>query len=148
MLDLEDSYGKISFEDFIELENLVKSSFPQVFKKIYLHNNGGFPSKTEFDGDDFCFSIGGFNPIRYGNPSIESLIKDLNRGDGVMQGLVPFAYDDMAISLCCHYEMKTMAKYTCGFKMRSGWSRSSRRLTISWLHSNSSLYESARFAIF
>ncbi|MBD8708750.1 SMI1/KNR4 family protein [Pseudomonas sp. CFBP 13711] len=78
----------------MELENLVKGSLPQVFKKIYLHNNGGFPSKTEFDGDDFCFSIGGFNPIRYGNPSIESLIKDLNRGDGVMQSLVPFAYDD------------------------------------------------------
>lgn len=94
MLDLEDSYGQISFADFIEVEKLVKSSLPQTFKKLYLHNNGGFPARTEFDGEEFCFSIGGFNPIRYGNPSIESLIKDFYRADGSMQCLVPFAYDD------------------------------------------------------
>lgn len=94
MLDLEESYGEISFEELIRVEKLVKGSLPQTFKKLYIHNNGGFPSRTEFEGDDFCFSIGGFNPIRYGNPSIEQLIKDFDRDDGLTQGLIPFAYDD------------------------------------------------------
>lgn len=94
MLDLEEAEAKINISDFEKIESLASGQLPDEFKKIYLHNNGGFPEATMVQGDDYVFSINGFNPIKHGALPIEKLMVEFSSDHDFLQGYVPFAYDD------------------------------------------------------
>lgn len=94
MLALEESAEKINLGDFKEVERLANGVLPREFKSLYMKNNGGYPSVTEFDGAELRFSINGFNSIKHGRPSIEMLISSFYCNYESIWGLVPFAYDD------------------------------------------------------
>lgn len=94
MLDLEESESGIDIDDFSQIEHLAGGKLPPLFKKIYLKNNGGFPEATEVEGDEYVFSINGFNSIKFGNLPIEKLMQEYASQDGNLEGYVPFAYDD------------------------------------------------------
>jgi SMI1 / KNR4 family. len=94
MLDLEESESSIDMGDFSQIELLAGGKLPPLFKRIYLKNNGGFPEATEVEGDEYVFSINGFNPIKFGKLPIEKLMQEYTDQDGDLEGYVPFAYDD------------------------------------------------------
>ncbi|QKZ03785.1 SMI1/KNR4 family protein [Pseudomonas eucalypticola] len=94
MLTLDDASQNIDIGDFSELERLAGGTLPNAFKVLYLRHNGGFPPSGDFDGDEYVFSINGFNPVKYGRPSIEQLLMRLGEEYSLLKGLVPFAYDD------------------------------------------------------
>ncbi|WP_416467106.1 SMI1/KNR4 family protein [Pseudomonas sp. LFS044] len=94
MLDLEESESAIDIGDFSQIEYLAGGKLPPLFKKIYLKNNGGFPEATEVEGDEYVFSINGFNSIKFGNLPIEKLMQEYASQDSILVGCVPFAYDD------------------------------------------------------
>ncbi|PVZ37267.1 SMI1/KNR4 family protein [Pseudomonas sp. CC120222-01a] len=94
MLDLEESESSIDMGDFSQIELLAGGKLPPLFKRIYLKNNGGFPEATEVEGDEYVFSINGFNPIKFGKLPIEKLMQEYTDQDSDLEGYVPFAYDD------------------------------------------------------
>ncbi|WP_349975515.1 SMI1/KNR4 family protein [Pseudomonas sp. WHRI 8519] len=94
MLDLEESESGIDMGDFSQIEYLAGAKLPPLFKKIYLKNNGGFPEATEVEGDQYVFSINGFNPIKFGNLPIEKLMQEYASQERSLEGYIPFAYDD------------------------------------------------------
>ncbi|MDD1980303.1 SMI1/KNR4 family protein [Pseudomonas asiatica] len=94
MLDLEGSESSIDVGDFSEIETLANGKLPILFKEIYLRNNGGFPGITEVEGDEYVFSINGFNSVKFGELPIEKLMQEYNAQDKALHGYVPFAYDD------------------------------------------------------
>jgi len=94
MLDLEESELSIDMGDFSQIELLAGGNLPPLFKRIYLKNNGGFPEATEVEGDEYVFSINGFNSIKFGKLPIEKLMQEYMDQDGDLEGYVPFAYDD------------------------------------------------------
>jgi len=94
MLDLEESESSIDMGDFSQIELLAGGKLPPLFKRIYLKNNGGFPEATEVEGDEYVFSINGFNSIKFGKLTIEKLMQDYAGQDSGLEGYVPFAYDD------------------------------------------------------
>lgn len=94
MLNLEEPESSIDMGDFTQIELLARGKLPSLFKKIYLKNNGGFPEATEVEGDEYVFSINGFNSIKFGRLPIEKLMQEYASQDGNFEGYVPFAYDD------------------------------------------------------
>ncbi|MEB6587834.1 SMI1/KNR4 family protein [Pseudomonas asiatica] len=94
MLDLEESESSIDMGDFSQIELLAGGKLPLLFKSIYLKNNGGFPEATEVEGDEYVFSINGFNPIKFGRLPIEKLMQEYAGQNNELKGYVPFAYDD------------------------------------------------------
>ncbi|MEG1039682.1 MAG: SMI1/KNR4 family protein [Pseudomonas sp.] len=94
MLDLEESESNIDVDDFSRIELLAGGSLPALFKDIYLRNNGGYTEATEVEGDDYVFSVNGFNPIKFGGLPIEKLMVEYASQDPALERYVPFAYDD------------------------------------------------------
>lgn len=48
----EKGRGQVNIKQIQEFESLYKVSFPEMYKKIILVSNGGYPSKTLFDLDN------------------------------------------------------------------------------------------------
>ncbi|EGH74623.1 SMI1/KNR4 family protein [Pseudomonas syringae] len=94
MLILENSGANISLKDFYELENLAGGKLPQSFKKFYLKNNGGYIENKRLYGDEYVYSIHGFESIKGGNPGVEASYLDFIENDESFTGLIPFAFDE------------------------------------------------------
>ncbi|WP_162864765.1 SMI1/KNR4 family protein, partial [Pseudomonas viridiflava] len=65
MLNLEDAGLSIDLGDFAELERLAGGRLPQSFKKFYLKNNGGYVENKRLYGDEFVYSIHGFESVKF-----------------------------------------------------------------------------------
>ncbi|GKQ48667.1 SMI1/KNR4 family protein [Pseudomonas syringae pv. theae] len=94
MLKLEESGVEVNLGDFAELERLVGGKLPQSFKKFYLKNNGGYIDNKRLYGDEYVYSIHGFESIKEGNPGVEVSYLDFVENDKLFLGLVPFAFDE------------------------------------------------------
>ena len=94
MLNLEDAGLNIDLGDFAELERLAGGRLPQSFKKFYLKNNGGYVENKRLYGDEFVYSIHGFDSIKFGEPPIETSYADFLENDESFSGLIPFAFDE------------------------------------------------------
>ncbi|MCF5221868.1 SMI1/KNR4 family protein [Pseudomonas syringae] len=94
MLILENSGANISLKDFYELENLAGGKLPQSFKKFYLKNNGGYIENKRLYGDEYVYSIHGFESIKGVNPGVEAAYLDFVENDESFTGLIPFAFDE------------------------------------------------------
>ena len=101
MADLIGCEKNIHLEEISELESSLKSQLPQEFKEHYLRHNGGFLDETDVNTEQWGLPLGGFNPIKYGKLTIETLMKDI--GSIIVEeenltwhygDLVPFAYDN------------------------------------------------------
>jgi len=94
MLELEGAENSITHDDFLEVEKLAGGVLPLSFKTLYLSNNGGFPAAIEVEGEEYVFSINGFNIIKFGSLPIEKLMQAFYGQNRKLRGYVPFAYDD------------------------------------------------------
>lgn len=94
MLTLEDSEKKINLGDFADLENLVGRRLPQSFKRFYLRNNGGYIDNKHLYSGDTTYSIHGFEPVKYGESTIEANYTDFLEGYDFFRRLIPFAFDE------------------------------------------------------
>jgi hypothetical protein len=94
MLNLDEAEAAIEINDFLKIESLANGKLPNSFKRLYLRANGGFPEATEVEGEEYVFSINGFNSIKFGGLTIEKLMQDFFDQDEKLKGYVPFAYDD------------------------------------------------------
>jgi hypothetical protein len=88
-------------EDFTTFERLFRREIPLSFKSHYLANNGGFPSEEDVEAGNWGLPVHGFNPIKYGNVTIERVVEDTETidpkdeqfGSWAKYSYVPFAYD-------------------------------------------------------
>ena len=69
-------------------------TLPDDFAAFYLKSNGGYPPFDAVEGEEYVFDIDWFMPIKYGEVTIDMILRD-NREDGVdMKGMLPFAADE------------------------------------------------------
>jgi len=101
MVELVNCEKKITEEDYAEFEKNFSTELPQSLKGHYLRVNGGFLGEKDVEDDLWGLPVGGFNPIKYGNVTIEKIISDISTirnidtGEEYKEGqYVPFAYDN------------------------------------------------------
>ncbi|UJR62508.1 SMI1/KNR4 family protein [Dickeya zeae] len=96
------SYQKeLTTREWNDFESFFSVSIPDSFKSHYLRINGGFVSESDVEADMWGLPVNGFNPIKYGQVTIERLIEDMGEikpADGQYgvwgyKQFVPFAYD-------------------------------------------------------
>lgn len=100
MLELEGAENSITHDDFLEVEKLAGGVLPLSFKTLYLSNNGGFPAAIEVEGEEYVFSINGFNPIKFGSLPIEKLMQAFYGKNRKLRGYVPLL-TMMAVIVSC-----------------------------------------------
>ncbi|CCN38634.1 hypothetical protein VIBNISFn27_p10044 [Vibrio nigripulchritudo SFn27] len=85
--------------DFEEFATRFPAPIPSSFRTFYLTCNGGFPSEEETERGNWGLPVGGFNPIKHGDVTIETLIDDIGClvSDSChfpKHQYIPFAFDD------------------------------------------------------
>jgi SMI1 / KNR4 family (SUKH-1) len=84
---------KLTQEEILQFENAIGLPLPKEFIDFYLVNNGGYPPYNFVSGDEYLYSIDGFISIKYGQLSIEKLLKDYEGQGVVFKEKIPFASD-------------------------------------------------------
>ncbi|WGH77096.1 SMI1/KNR4 family protein [Tenacibaculum tangerinum] len=84
----------IKSEDLVAFEKKFELILPERYKEHMLKFNGGFPDKDYYKG----VNIAHFNPIKYGDDTLEHNILDLQ--DVLPVGYLPFAYDLGGNQIC------------------------------------------------
>lgn len=93
MEKFEESEQGLSVTDLQAFEAEWGVTLPKEFIQFYLQNNGGYPPFDAVQGDEYLYEIDWFLPIKYGNLTIDRLLRE-NRGEGIdMKGMIPFAAD-------------------------------------------------------
>lgn len=84
-----------------EFESIFPITIPDSFKEHYLKINEGLVSEEDVEAELWGLPVNGFNPIKYGQLTIEELIKDIHEiepsdtqyGSWGGNRFLPFAYD-------------------------------------------------------
>lgn len=90
-LILEESEKQLSFKELEEFSNYFDKEIPFSFINFYIKFNGGY--LPESDEHNF-FLLGGFNPIKYGDLTIEDIYANLKDEFSNLKDMIPFAYDE------------------------------------------------------
>ena len=101
MPELVDTEKPLTDEEFAAFERLFHREIPLSFKRHYMADNGGVPSEEDVEAGKWGLPVHGFVPIKYGNLTIEELVKRIERidpeddkfGTWAEFSYVPFAYD-------------------------------------------------------
>lgn len=101
MAELIASQKNLTAREINDFESIFQDSIPDSFKEHYLRVNGGFVSESDIEAELWGLPVNGFNPIKYGQVTIERLIEDIYeiKPDDAQYGVweynsfVPFAYD-------------------------------------------------------
>jgi hypothetical protein len=101
MAELVDQDQPIVDAEFRQFEALFRRSLPDAFRLHYLRDNGGAPLEDDVEAGRWGLPVHGFNPIKYGTLTIETLVEDygdITPGDDdvgmwAKSTFVPFAYD-------------------------------------------------------
>lgn len=101
MIEFKNTQQRLTEPELLEFEKGLIGELPSSFRNHYLAFNGGAPAEEDVERGKWGLPVHGFNPIKYGNITIERLIDDLDAIDpkenslGSWQKLsfVPFAYD-------------------------------------------------------
>lgn len=102
MPELAHTEKPLADEDFTNFERLFRREIPLSFKSHYMADNGGFPSEEDVEAGKWGLPVNGFNPIKYGNVTIERLVEDIESidpqdemfGSWAKFSYVPFAHDE------------------------------------------------------
>jgi SMI1/KNR4 family protein SUKH-1 len=102
MPELAHTEEQLTDEDFTNFERLFRTEIPLSFKSHYMADNGGFPSEEDVEAGKWGLPVHGFNPIKYGNLTIERVIESMESidpqnekfGSWAKFSYVPFAYDE------------------------------------------------------
>ncbi len=90
-MNSENIQKKLSKNDFVDLERIVGSTLPKEFIEHYMKYNGGSPTEELAEANPS--PLHGFNSIKYGALSIETLLKDYAEQNIYFGKKIPFAYD-------------------------------------------------------
>ncbi|MFQ0994132.1 SMI1/KNR4 family protein [Gilliamella sp. BG2] len=90
-LIIEESEKQLSFEEIEEFSNYFDKEIPLSFIDFYIKFNGGYPPEN---GEHNFFLLGGFNPIKYGDLTIEDIYTNLIDDFSNLKDMIPFAYDE------------------------------------------------------
>ncbi|PIT14509.1 SMI1/KNR4 family protein [Snodgrassella alvi] len=90
-LILEESEKQLSFEELEEFSKYFDKEIPLSFINFYIKFNGGYPPEN---GEHNFFLLGGFNPIKYGDLTIEDIYANLIDEFSNLKYMIPFAYDE------------------------------------------------------
>ena len=101
MVELISTQKSLTQQEIHDFESNSLVSLPEAFKKHYLKVNGGFVSEMDVEAGLWGLPVNGFNPIKYGNVTIEKLIEDIfeinpddeGYGEWSKREFIPFAYD-------------------------------------------------------
>ncbi|BDU20006.1 SMI1/KNR4 family protein [Dyella sp. GSA-30] len=101
MAELVDQEQPIVDAEFRQFETLFCRSLPDSFRLHYLRDNGGSPLEDDVEAGRWGLPVHGFNPIKYGTLTIETLVEDYGDitpsdhdvGTWARSTFVPFAYD-------------------------------------------------------
>jgi hypothetical protein len=101
MAEFLNTKQNLTDRDLDEFENKVGRLLPLSFKSHYRTYNGGSPAEEDVESGKWGLPVHGFNPIKYGNVTIETLIDDFGAinpkensfGSWTKFSFVPFAYD-------------------------------------------------------
>ncbi len=99
MVDVVGTETPLNEEDFSLLERKLNYPIPKEFVDFYMVRNGGFLDEADVEAGLWGLPIGGFNPIRHGRVTIESLIDDygdisVDENAWIKGDYIPFAYDN------------------------------------------------------
>ncbi|WP_426346867.1 SMI1/KNR4 family protein [Cronobacter universalis] len=102
MVELVSPERKISSIEWTEFAKSFPVPLPESFKAHYLRINGGYLAEEDVEADRWGIPVGGFNPIKYGQLPIETLISDIisiapvdsEYGPWHKKEFIPFAYDN------------------------------------------------------
>lgn len=88
MINFNSTEAPIDIQDLISIESTLGYNLPDSYKHHMLKFNGGSPeSKNCFKG----MRIAHFNPIKYGNDTLQENIEDFK--ELLPEGFLPFTYD-------------------------------------------------------
>ncbi|ATY91944.1 SMI1/KNR4 family protein [Pectobacterium atrosepticum] len=101
MAELISPQKELTSQEISDFESIFSVSIPDSFKDHYLKINGGFVSESDVEAELWGLPVNGFNPIKYGQVTIERLIEDIHEikpndeqyGVWGYKQFVPFAYD-------------------------------------------------------
>ena len=101
MPELAGTEKPLTDEEFAAFESLFHREIPLSFKRHYMADNGGAPSEEDVEAGKWGLPVRGFNPIKYGDLTIEQMVKRIERidpeddkyGTWAEFSYVPFAYD-------------------------------------------------------
>src|SRR5262244_1765469 len=101
MPELADTEKRLTDEEFSTFERLFPRQLPLSFKTHYMSDNGGAPYEEDVEAGKWGLPVHGFNPIKYGNLTIEKMVKRIERidseddkfGTWAEFSYVPFAFD-------------------------------------------------------
>ncbi|UCZ75993.1 SMI1/KNR4 family protein [Dickeya zeae] len=101
MAELISPQKELTVQDMNDFESMFSVSIPDSFKEHYIRINGGFVSESDVEAELWGLPVNGFNPIKYGQVTIERLIEDIQEikpddgqyGAWGYKEFVPFAYD-------------------------------------------------------
>lgn len=93
MEKFEGSEQGLTVEDLEAFAAEWEITLPGEFTAFYLQNNGGYPPFDAVEGDEYVYAIDWFLPIKYGQLTIDRLLRE-NSGEGIdLKGMIPFAAD-------------------------------------------------------
>jgi hypothetical protein len=83
----------LTLEDLTAFAAEWEVTLPKEFIEFYLQNNGGYPPFDAVEGDEYVYAIDWFLPIKYGQLTIDRLLRE-SSGEGIdLKGMIPFAAD-------------------------------------------------------
>lgn len=110
MTNFNSTEAPIDIQDLISIESTLGYNLPSSYKHHMLKFNGGSPeSKNCFKG----MRIAHFNPIKYGNDTLEDNIEDFK--ELLPEGFLPFTYDWGGNPICI--DLKNSKVYYCPMDM-------------------------------
>lgn len=89
----ENAEQQLSPKEIEEFEEQFGVDLPRDFVDFYLFNNGGNPPFYYVEGEENVFALDGFLSIKYGEFSIEQLMKDYAKQEISIMNKIPFAND-------------------------------------------------------
>jgi cell wall assembly regulator SMI1 len=93
MEKFEEAEQGLTIEDLQAFAAEWEITLPKEFIELYLQSNGGYPPFDAVEGDEYVYNIDWFLPIKYGELTIDRLLRE-NRNEGLdMKGMIPFAAD-------------------------------------------------------
>ncbi|CAL2091531.1 SMI1_KNR4 domain-containing protein [Tenacibaculum sp. 190524A02b] len=90
-ITLEFQEKKLNIEDISTFEKEYKFVLPESYKKFLLENNGGIPKESIFWDGTIESHVSNFYSLKYGNVTLENIIKEIHREDALPTIFFPFA---------------------------------------------------------
>ena len=93
MEKFENVERQLDRKDIEAFEEQFGVDLPQDFVDFYLFNNGGNPPFYYVEGEENVFALDGFLSIKYGEFTIDQLMKDYAKQEIFIKNKIPFAND-------------------------------------------------------